>query len=230
MIIFEKENLTREILKNFKLKEMKNIFDLIQNTFLFHLSIKTLYSNDILNTTGKSYTVFQGHSKAVTSLISLPDNNIASVSKDHTTLFWNANTHVIKSISNKNDRSTVDKYTTLYNLPEENSVLIVDNELQYEYTTPSVIKWNLSYKKRKIILLPYIYMRAAIRCLLSLPNKRFALGVSNDRIVIWNKKLSNIDSTINDERAYSLININEKVFASASHDSTVKLWQLHTKD
>jgi WD40 repeat protein len=229
MIIFEKENLTREILKNFKLKEMKYIFDLTQNKFLFHLCLKTLYSNDILNTTGKSYTIFQGHSKAVTSLISLPGNNIASVSKDHTALFWDANTFVIKSISNKHDKSTVDKYTTLYNLPEEDSILIVDNELQYAYTTPSVGKWNLRYSRKRIIYLPYTYMRAAIRCLLSLPNKRLALGVSNDRIVIWNKKLSKIDSTI-EERAYSLININEKVFASASHDSTVKLWELHTKD
>jgi WD40 repeat protein len=225
MIVFEKENLTREIFKNFKLKEMKNVFYHTHNTYLFYLSLKTLYSNDIVNTTGKSYTVFQGHCKAVTSLISLPGNNIVSVSKDHTTLFWDANTLVIKSISNKNDRSTVDKYTTLYNLPEENSVLIIDNE-----PPNSVNKWNLSYKKREIIRLPYSYRPATIRCLLGLPNKRLALGLSNNRIVIWNKKLGMIHSTINEERAYSLININETLFASASHDSTVKLWQLNTKD
>jgi WD40 repeat protein len=217
MIKLDNRTIFINISKSLKLIDRFNFARMLKRKFIFTNLKHLLPDNDILT---NSFIELKAHKEAVTCLIVLPEGHLASVCKWSVVVVWDKDNFNIKSSShdlNKNFEGNPWHSKTFSIILNVFSQCILRVYKMFNTHYLSIV----DYPRKHII------MENKPLAFLLLPDKRVALADEGGFITIFCKNLKENSQTLKAHELdiYSLVNLTENCFASASGDKTIKLWQ-----
>jgi WD40 repeat protein len=92
------ENIFKTIISSLILYKLKQICDILKNKTLDKLLLAKLTSDNIMQSLGKTKTIFKAYSNRIYYLNMLRDGNIVTASQDGTIKIWDTNNSCLKTI------------------------------------------------------------------------------------------------------------------------------------
>jgi WD40 repeat protein len=210
---FDNENILKLTFSNITLYSTKQLLKKLKNKKITNTLLKIITWENIFKSMGQATTILKGHTNQINSLTSCGDNNIISASWDKTLKIWNANSNIC--------------IQTLEGSKSIESVIILPNDKIASCSINEIMIWDIKANFKCIKILCCDNYRV-FNNLLLLTNSTFAFSadytvpciiiVDCDNKYCISKELTQCASV------YSLINIFDNRFASASLDMIINIW------
>jgi WD40 repeat protein len=213
------ENIVKLIFTNYFLFQTKQFTDKINNKTLFHILLKMLDYNAIFKTIGKNKIMLKEHKDFVNVnyLVVLQNGNIVSASDDKLIRIWDINTYTcIKTLSGHHS------YVM--------SVIVLPNGNLASSCEDGRIKiWDASQDYECIKTVHLDEDNCFFGALLLLPNGNLACSAfykNKHCIALWDISDYNCYKILYGHTTFisSLVNLSGNLFASGSHDATIRIW------